>query len=323
MSYDEHDNLDALFVPHEYSKGVSEKIEYSNYSYWRSTFRAFGKNKVGMFALFLAVAVILFAVLEQFFPNEAGKIAIEKGRKPFDYIFYIMDSTMWKKPPTALHWFGTDGIGRDLWSRVWYSTRISLSISFIVALIEIIVGFIVGAIWGYVRSVDKYMIEIYNAIMNIPQMILFILMTYILAPGYWTIILSLSIVGWLSMAKYTRNLVFIIRDREYNLASRCLGTPMHRMITRNLLPHLLSVIMLRFSLLIVSVIAVEVTLTYLGVGLPPEIPSLGVLISEGRTQITFRPHLMTFPTIVVALITISFYIVGNTLADASDPRNHV
>jgi oligopeptide transport system permease protein len=129
-------------------------------------------------------------------------------------------------------------------------------------------------------------------------------------------------IGWLSMAKYTRNLVLIIRDREYNLASRCLGTPMTRIITRNILPHLLSVIMLYLSLLIVYVIATEVILTFLGVGLPPEIPSLGVLISEGRTQIDYRPHLMVIPTVVVALITISFYIMGNALSDASDPKNH-
>ncbi|GHV42434.1 peptide ABC transporter permease [Clostridia bacterium] len=317
------DGLDALFVPHPFSAEETEKIEYSNYSYWRSTLRTFGHNPIGMAALSLMLLLVLFAVLEQFFPNAVGKIAIENNYKPYDYIHYLTNSEMWKITPTAQHWFGTDEIGRDLWARAWFGTRISLELAFIVAAIELVVGFIVGAVWGYVRSVDKFMIEIYNAISNIPTLILYVLMIYILSPSFTTLIIAMSMFGWLGTAKYIRNLVFIIRDREFNLASKCLGTPINGIIRHNLLPHLLSVVMLRAALLIVAVISAEVVLTFLGIGLPQTIPSLGVLITVGRSYINFRPHMMLFPTIIVSLITISFYVVGNAISDASDPKNHV
>jgi oligopeptide transport system permease protein len=131
--------------------------------------------------------------------------------------------------------------------------------------------------------------------------------------------------GWLGTALFVRNQIIIIRDREYNLASRCLGTPTRRIIIKNLLPYLVSVIMLRMALAIPDAIGSEVFLTYIGLGLPLDIPSLGNLINEGRV-IMMVPSLryqLIFPAVVLSLITISFYVMGNAFADAADPRNHV
>jgi oligopeptide transport system permease protein len=138
-------------------------------------------------------------------------------------------------------------------------------------------------------------------------------------------IIAMCITGWLPMAKLIRNLVLIIRDREYNLASRCLGTPTHRIIVKNILPYLVSVIMMRMALAIPYAIGSEVFLTYIGLGLPLETPSLGNLVNEGRA-LMMAPSLryqLIFPSIMVSIITISFYVLGNAFADASDPRNHV
>ena len=122
-----------------------------------------------------------------------------------------------------------------------------------------------------------------------------------------------------------RNQIVIIRDRDYNLASRCLGTGTFRIIFRNLLPYLVSVIMLRMALAIPGAIGNEVFLTYIGLGIPVSIPSLGNLVNEGRQLIT-SPSLryqLIFPAIVLSVVTISFYIIGNAFADAADPKNHV
>ena len=127
------------------------------------------------------------------------------------------------------------------------------------------------------------------------------------------------------MARFVRNLIVILRDREYNLASKCLGTPTRRIISKNLLPYLVSVIMLRFSLSIPETIGYEVFLTYIGLGLPVSIPSLGNLINEGR-KLMMVPSLryqLIFPALVISLITISFYVMGNVFSDSADPRNHV
>jgi len=169
------------------------------------------------------------------------------------------------------------------------------------------------------------MTEVYNVLNNIPTTIILLLMAYILRPGFRTMIIAMCITGWLGLARFVRNQIVIIRDREYNLASRCLGTPTGRVIGRNLLPYLVSVIMLQTALSIPGTIGWEVFLTYIGLGLPVSIPSLGNLVNEGRL-IMMSPDLryqLIFPTIVLSIITISFYVLGNAFADASDPRNHV
>ncbi len=127
------------------------------------------------------------------------------------------------------------------------------------------------------------------------------------------------------MARFVRNQIVIIRDREYNLASRCLGTPTSRIITKNLLPYLVSVIMLQMALAIPGAIGSEVFLTYIGLGLPINIPSLGNLINEGRgvMMVESLRYQLIFPAIALSIITISFYIIGNVFADAADPRNHI
>ena len=227
-------------------------------------------------------------------------------------------------PGDAPFLFGTNNAGQDMWSMVWSGTRTSLYIGFMVAMLEAIIGIFIGVLWGYVRRLDRLLTEIYNVINNIPTTIVLIMFTYIMRPGIQTLIFSMTITGWVSMARFVRNQIVIIRDRDYNLASRCLGSSTFRIITRNLLPYLVSVIMLRMALAIPGAIGSEVFITYIGLGLPVSIPSLGNLINVGRKLVTTSyAYQLIFPTIILSIVTISFYIIGNAFADAADPRNHV
>lgn len=221
--------------------------------------------------------------------------------------------------------FGTNNIGQDLWARVWSGTRTSLLIGFIVALVEALVGIMVGVLWGYVRKLDRLFTEIYNVIDNIPSTIILILISYILKPSFRTLVFAMCLTGWLGMARFIRNQIVIIRDRDYNLASRCLGVGTGRIIFKNLLPYLVSVITLRMALSIPGAIGNEVFITYIGLGLPVDVPSLGNLINEGRKLVTSSSlrYQLIFPTIVLSIVTVSFYIIGNAFADAADPRNHI
>ena len=160
---------------------------------------------------------------------------------------------------------------------------------------------------------------------NIPTTIILILVSYIMRPSIRTLIFAMSMTRWLGMARFIRNQIVIIRDRDYNLASRCLGTETSRIMLRNLLPYLVSVIMLRMALAIPGAIGSEVFITYIGLGLDVNTPSLGNLINEGRKLVTSASlrYQLIFPAIVLSLITISFYIIGNAFADAADPKNHV
>jgi oligopeptide transport system permease protein len=312
------DDLDPkLFEFAAFDESEGEKIGYSDYSYWRSTVRVFLKNKLAVVLLVVLTILLFFTFVQPLLPGQNSPTKI--------HIDTATGVQIRNRAPDAEFWFGTNSIGQDLWSRIWSGTRTSLLIGLIVGIAEMFIGILYGALWGYVRRLDRILTEIYNVLNNIPTTIILLLMAYILRPGFRTMIIAMCATGWLGLARFVRNQIVIIRDREYNLASRCLGTPTGRIISRNLLPYLVSVIMLQTALSIPGTIGWEVFLTYIGLGLPVSIPSLGNLVNEGRL-IMMSPDLryqLIFPTIVLSIITISFYVLGNAFADASDPRNHL
>lgn len=307
---------DELFQFAGFDDKAAEKTGYSNYSYWRSTLRSFLKDKNAMFFLILVLAILLFTFIQPLIPGQ---------RSPTQIFNDASGIQIRNQTPNSDFWFGTNSIGQDLWSRVWSGTRTSLLIGFAVAISEAVIGILVGLLWGYVRKLDRLITEIYNVLDNIPQTIVLILFSYILHPSISTLIIAMCLTGWLDMARFIRNQVVIIRDRDYNLASRCLGTPTRRIIYRNLLPYLISVIVMRMALAIPGAIGNEVFLTYIGLGLPVSIPSLGNLIDDGRKLMTSEAlrYQLFFPAIVLSVVTIAFYIIGNAFADASDPKNHL
>ena len=308
---------EELFSFAEFDPENAERGGYSNYSYWGSTLRAFFQNKTAVFFLFIMVAVLTFTLIQPYLPGQLDPLEIHTNEwgMPLNNV----------PPGTDGFILGTNSIGQDLWSRIWSGTRTSLLIGFSVALVEAIVGILVGVLWGYVRKLDFFFTELYNVLDNIPQTLLLILISYVLKPGVSTIIFALCLTGWLGMARFIRNQIIIIRDRDYNLASRCLGVSTGRIIFKNLLPYLVSVITMRMALAIPSAIGNEVFVTYIGIGLPLDTPSLGNLINTGRSLMTMAPlrYQLYFPVIVLAVITVSFYIIGNSFADAAAPKNHV
>lgn len=306
-----------LFAFADYDPAGAERTAWSDYSYWGSTLRIFTRNKAAIVFLALLSALLVFTFIQPILPGQRSptEIHLDAGTG--------MQARNVRPGPE--YWLGTNSIGQDLWSRIWSGTRTSLLIGILVGLVEMVLGIVYGAVWGYVRKVDRLLTEIYNVLNNIPTTVVLMLLAYILRPGFWTMVFAMCVTGWLGLARFVRNQIVIIRDREYNLASRCLGTPTPRLIGRNLLPYLVSVIMLQTALSIPGTIGWEVFLTYIGLGLPVSIPSLGNLVNEGRL-IMMSPELryqLIFPTIVVSIITISFYVLGNIFSNASDPRNHV
>lgn len=308
---------ESLFKIAKYDESEAQRGGYSNYSYWRSSINVFAQNKVALFFLFIMLALTLFTIIQPYLPNQKSPTEITIDEET--------GMQLRNHPPDSEYLFGTNSIGQDMWARIWSGTRTSLMIGVVVGLFNALIGIIIGALWGYVRQLDRIITEIYNVLNNIPTTIILVLLTYIMRPSITTLIFAMCMTGWLSMARFVRNQIVIIRDREYNLASRCLGTPTTRIITKNLLPYLVSVIMLRIALAIPGAIGSEVFLTYIGLGLPISIPSLGNLINEGRGVMLVKTlrYQLIFPAIILSIITIAFYVVGNVFADAADPRNHV
>ncbi len=304
------DKKKNLFDFVEYSSEKAERIGYSNYSYWRSVFQNFAKKKsaVVMTCIFFALVIFSFLALE------IGKFDVHNLRIENDLRF---------TSPNAEFWFGTDNLGRDYWSQVWYATQTSVKLALLVACGECVVGITIGCLWGYVRVLDRPITEIYNIINNIPTIIYMTLIALMVGQSFFIMAVSLIAFGWLRMARNVRNLVLMYRDREYNLASRCLGTPVWRILTKNIFPYLISIVILRLALSIPQTIAMETTLSYLGLGLDINQPSLGILLRNARGYFLDYPYLLIFPALIVSVITITFYLVGNAFSDAADPRNHV
>ena len=224
--------------------------------------------------------------------------------------------------PNGEYWFGTNAIGQDYWAQVWYATRASILLAVLVSLGQISLGVVIGLIWGYVRKLDRFFTELYNLIDNVPTIIYMTLIALMVGKTMLTMGIAMVAFGWLATARNVRNLVFMYRDREYNLASRCLGTRLGRILYRNIFPYLVSVIILRLALAIPTTIAYEVTLTYRGL-MDIMVPSLGNLLSAARAVFPRATFTLWFPAAIVSIITITFYLVGNAFSDACDPRNHV
>ena len=301
---------DQLFYIVEYSPEKAEEITYSNYSYWKSVFQCFLKKKTAVVLSIIFFALIIFSF-----------IALAIGK--YSYSTVAPDSSLAFLRPNSEFWFGTDNLGRDYWCQVWYACQISIRLALIVAAGECVLGVTIGCIWGYVKKLDRFFTELYNIINHVPTIIYMTLIALIFGKSFRIMCISMIAFDWIIMARNVRNLVIMYRDREYNLASRCLGTNMYHILSHNILPYLVSVILLRLALSIPQTIAYESTLSYLGLGLGVETPSLGILLRNARSFFIDYPYLLVFPAIIVSIITIAFYLIGNAFADASDPRNHV
>ena len=297
----------------------AEKITAPRYSYWQSVFRVFFRKKINIIILAILAIVVLMAyiypVVVHYDPflnlmnSEAKhlgpKVAMERFGKSIHYIL------------------GTGGSGESTFDAIWYGSRISISLAFICALINMVVGVLIGAVWGFSKKVDMLMTQVYNIIGNVPGILLIAVLVMLIGAGFWSMVFALTITGWLGIAYFIRTQVVIIRDREYNLASKCLGTSTIKIALRNILPFMTSVIVTLAATEIPSYISTEVFLAYIGLGLSDK--SLGVIISEAQSAMVTPGWELEFwsPVAITAIIAVVLYVAGQNLGDASDPRTHV
>ena len=316
------DKADELFTLAEFDEKSSERIAAPRYSYWKSVWKTFFGSKFTVFVAILVILVISFAfIYPSFFSDYDPMVAPHindsswKYRKPFT-TDYEADGT------AVFHIFGTDNIGNEVFDVVWEGARNSLIVSLAATAINMVIGITVGALWGFSKKMDKWMIEIYNVVSNVPFLLLAMILSYVMKPGFVTLIFIMTVTDWIFVAYFIRTQVMIIRDREYNLASKCLGTRTGTMITKNILPYLISVIMTYISREVPVLISYEVFLSYMGLGIGSQYASLGRTISSYTPYMRGTPHLFWIPVFILAMISISLYIVGQKLADAADPRTH-
>ena len=317
------ESVEDLFEIVELKDRASEHLDIEPYSYWKAVAKEFFKKKIAIFALVSLVIVALLSIFVPLLSTHDPRLVIIEPSAQFikPTIFNIFNPEL-PNSEFFTHIFGTNKTGADIWTRVWYGARISMFIAIIVATLNMINGVIIGTMWGYFKKLDRIMIEVHNFIANVPALLYQMLLLYVLRSSVPTLIFIFTITGWLGTARSIRNLIIIYSNREYNIASRTLGTPAGRIIIHNLLPYILTVIITNFALSIPAVISAEVGLTYLGLGLPPGSISLGSVLKEGYPYFVSQPFVLFLPALVAGSITVIFYQIGLALADAMDPKNH-
>lgn len=319
-------NQDDLFYFVGSDAIASEKIIAPRYSYWKSVFRVFFRKKINIVLLaLLALILIVSFVMPAFWHYDAYELINEttafnlSPAKAMEY-FKQRDGANYN----PIKWIlGTGAFGNSILYGIISSAQTSLLLAIICAAINMVVGIVVGAVWGYSKKFDSVMLVIYNIVANVPYILLISVLVYVIGSGFGSFVFALTITGWLGIAYFFRTQVMVIRDREYSLASRCLGTPIFRVVGKNILPFLTSVIVTLLATELPSYISMEVYLSYLGVGLSAETPSLGRMISEAQGVFLTRPWAFWSPVAIASAITIILYVLGQNLADASDPRTHM
>ena len=312
-----------LFSRVNHDELESEKITAPRYSYWQSVFRVFFRKKINVIALSILAVLLIFTYV---YP------AIIHYDPAVDPYINLMDSAAKHLSPQQamekfgenIHWIlGSGASGQSTFDAIWYGSSISVSMALICAAINMTIGVVVGAVWGFSKKFDIVMTEVYNVIANIPYILLISVIVLIMSASFWTMVFALTITGWIAIAYFIRTQVIIIRDREYNLASRCLGTPITRIATKNILPFMTSVIVTLAAAEIPSYISYEVFLSYIGMGLSDM--SLGKLIEASQNAMQTPGWEIEFwsPVAVASIITVVLYVVGQNLGDASDPRTHM
>lgn len=324
INLDKFNMSDAeLFSQVNHDELESEKITAPRYSYWQSVFRVFFRKKINVIMLTILAILLIFTYV---YP------AIINYDPAVDPYINLMDSAAKHLNPQQamekfgqnIHWvLGSGASGQSTFDAVWYGARISVSLALICALINLTVGVAVGAIWGFSRRFDVFMTEIYNVVANVPYVLLISVVVLILSASFFSLVFALTVTGWLGVAYFIRTQVIIIRDREYNLASRCLGTPLRRMALKNILPFMTSVIVTLAAAEIPSYISYEVFLSFIGMGLEDQ--SLGKLIQASQNAMLTPGWELEFwsPVAVASVIAVVLYVVGQNLGDASDPRTHM
>ena len=310
---------EELFSHVDHSQAESEKITAPRYSYWKSVFRVFFRNKVNIVILSLLVLMILFAYI---YPSLIDYDPFANLRDP--NAKHLSPVEAMKYFGSSIHWLlGAGASGEPTFDAVWNGSRISISLALICGAINMTIGVLIGAVWGFSKRVDAIMMEVYNIIGNVPLILIISVMAMLFSPTFWTMVFAMTVVGWLSIAFFIRTQVVIIRDREYNLASRCLGTSTIKIAMKNILPFMTSVIVTMLATEIPSYISYEVFLSYIGMGMSEM--SLGKLIYAAESAMVTPGWEIEFwsPVAIASIITVVLYVVGQNLGDASDPRTHM
>lgn len=278
---------------------------------WTIARKKFVRNKLAMAGLiFILIVTILSFLAPYITTQDPTKVVLSQI----------------KKPPTADHWLGTDSGGRDVFTRLLYGGRISLTIGFSATLLITIIGTTVGAIAGYFGGkIDSLLMRFTDFVMNFPFLLFVIVISSIfIGAGVPTLIAVISLLGWTGVARLVRGKVLSEKENEYILAAVSIGTPSHKIIFKHLLPNVMSTVIVQATLMLASMIVAETGLSFLGFGVPANIPSWGNMLSEARSIDILKNRMWIWlpPGLLITSVILAINFVGEGLKDAFNPKSN-
>lgn len=289
------------------TEGLSgEDIGKQSLTYWADVWRRFRSNKMALLGLILLVLVIclLFAG-----PMMSGK----------DYQF--INTAVKNQGPSSEYWFGTDDMGRDLFTRVCVGGRVSIYIGLACTCVMFVVGSLVGALAGLKGGwVDDLIMRICELIGNLPYLIIVVILSMVMGRSMFSLVFAMSLTSWVGTTRMVRGQILQIKEMDYVQAAKALGANTKRIILKHLLPNTLGIIMVDVTMSVPGFIFSESFLSYIGLGIRPPETSWGALASAGQQQLMFYPYQLFFPCLLIVITILSFHLIGDGLSDALDPK---
>lgn len=224
------------------------------------------------------------------------------------------------REPSARYWFGTDMLGRDIYSRVIYGSRISLLVGFLVALLASTAGTLVGAISGFSRGLDPIVMRVMDGLMSIPPLLLAIALMTLTRASVQNVVIAISVAEFPRVSRLIRGITLSLRDQPYVEAAIASGTPVQAIIWRHIIPNTLAPLMVNATYVCASAIISESILSFIGAGTPPTIPSWGNIMAEGRALWEIKPYVVAFPAVFLCITVLAVNVLGDSMRDALDPR---
>ncbi len=289
------------------SEGEGEVLSGVSLTYLQDAWRRFQKNKVALAAMVLLILIVLFTVLAPVLSP---------------YGFADQDLTCRNQTPSAAHWFGTDALGRDLFTRVAVGGRVSIAIGILGALIVAVVGCIYGGLAAYFGGqADMLMMRVVDILSSVPNLLLVILLSVVLnSSSIPTLLFAMTVTSWCPVARLVRAQMLQINRSEYVMAARVMGVSPLKIVVTHFIPNTISVIIVNVTFRIPGFIFNEAFLSYVGLGVAAPNTSWGALASAAQSSLLFYPYQMLFPALMIALTTLSFTLMGDGLRDALDPK---
>jgi oligopeptide transport system permease protein len=275
-------------------------------SYWQDAWMRLRKNRVASLGLAILVFYVVMAVAVPMISDTDYRSIDEEN----------IDS-----PPTEEHWFGTDTLGRDMWTRVWAGARVSLSIGILAASINAVIGVIIGGISGYFGGkLDMVIMRLIDVVSGIPYLIVAILVMVVLGEGIAPLIVAMIAIGWVGSARLVRGQVLQLKNQEYVMAAKKLGASHARVIFRHLIPNTSGLILTNVTMAVPYSIFTEAFLSYIGLGIQPPGVSWGLLARYGSQSFRFAPWQLFIPSFFIGTTMLSLYLLGDGLRDSLDPK---